>query len=205
MTATGQIDMFNPTSGTLRREWAVVPAVRRRSNPARAITGVTAGPDGDIYFTAQGAGQVGWFNPSALAATSNSNTDSVIGFANTPNASAVERPMGIAAGPDGNVWFTETNGATGNGAIGVADLATHLAITTPPPSSVTAGSTFGLTTKVTYRHRRGRHRLQRHRDGDPGERPRGRLAGRDHHGLGRQRRGDLHEPDPRAPRAAGTA
>ena len=85
--ATGQIDMFNPTTGNFAANgpWSLPSA---DANSGAAIMGVTAGPDGDIYFTVQGKGQVGWFNPSLLTATSNSNTNSVIGFADVPNGSA---------------------------------------------------------------------------------------------------------------------
>lgn len=54
-------------------------------------------------------------------------------------------PLGITAGPDGNVWFTDA----GTNAIGVATLATSdLAVTQQPPSSITAGSPFGLTVQA---------------------------------------------------------
>ena len=145
--ATGQVNMFNPESKSFAEKGPWFPSSAAVSaNPGAAITGVTAGPDGDIYFTAAGKGQVGWFKPSDLAATT--NPDSAMGFANTPNVSS--GPMEITAGPDGNVWFTENNGATGDGAIGVADLATQVSITSGPPSSVTVGDPFGLTVNVTY-------------------------------------------------------
>jgi hypothetical protein len=55
-------------------------------------------------------------------------------------------PIGIGVGPDGNLWFAEGNG---NNAFGVVALyqtsSTHLVVTQQPPSSVNAGSPFGLT------------------------------------------------------------
>ena len=51
-------------------------------------------------------------------------------------------PQAITVGPDGNLWFTDF----GTNAIGVAALApTQLVVTQQPPTSVTAGSAFGLT------------------------------------------------------------
>ena len=54
-------------------------------------------------------------------------------------------PGEIAAGPDGNIWFADG----GTSSIGVAVLATSsLVVSQPPPSSVTAGSPFGLTVEA---------------------------------------------------------
>jgi hypothetical protein len=58
------------------------------------------------------------------------------------------RTEGITAGPDGNIWFTDS----GTHAIGVVTLnptsSTHLVVTQQPPPSVTAGSPFGLTVQA---------------------------------------------------------
>jgi streptogramin lyase len=144
---TGQVDMFDPATKAFAANgpWSL-PTAAVNANPGAPIAGVAAGPDGDIYVTVGGNGQIGWFNPTALAATKNPN--SVIGFVSTPNTQS--GPTGIAAASDGNVWFTELDGATGDGAIGVADLGTQISVTTAPPSSVTAGGTFGLTIAVDY-------------------------------------------------------
>ena len=51
----------------------------------------------------------------------------------------------ITTGPAGNLWFTDV----GTNAIGVATLAaSQLVVTQQPPTSVTAGSTFGLTVEA---------------------------------------------------------
>jgi virginiamycin B lyase len=58
------------------------------------LTAITAGPDGNVWFTERGANKIGRVTPSGQIAE----------FAiSTEGAS----PSGIAAGPDGNVWFTE--------------------------------------------------------------------------------------------------
>jgi streptogramin lyase len=89
---------------------------------------ITSGPDGNLWFTA--GGQIGQINP-----TTHAITEYPIPYT---GASA----QGIAVGPDGNLWFVDS----GTNAIGVATLTTsQLVVTTEPPSSVTAGSGFGLT------------------------------------------------------------
>jgi hypothetical protein len=51
-------------------------------------------------------------------------------------------PLGITAGPDGNIWFADqVNG------IGV-DYLKNLVVTAQPPASVTAGSGFGMTVQA---------------------------------------------------------
>lgn len=59
--------------------------------------GVTAGPDGNVWFTEK-AGQIGMMNPTTHAITEFS----------IPTTSG--SPTGITAGPDGNIWFTESAG-----------------------------------------------------------------------------------------------
>jgi len=62
--------------------------------------GITAGPDGAVWFTNDGDNTIGRITTSG-AVTSYSDP-------------SISRPLGIAAGPDGAVWFT--NG--GNNSIG---------------------------------------------------------------------------------------
>jgi streptogramin lyase len=91
--------------------------------------GITGGPDGNVWF-ADEDGRIGQINP-----TTDVITEYSIPFAGSS-------PYGITTGPDGNLWFTDD----GTSSIGVATLATsQLMLTAQPPSSVTAGSGFGLT------------------------------------------------------------
>ena len=57
--------------------------------------GITAGPDGNLWFTESGGGQIGRITPAAHAITE------------FPIPTANAGPRGITAGPDGNLWFTE--------------------------------------------------------------------------------------------------
>jgi hypothetical protein len=99
----------------------------------------TAGPDGNLWFT-EYAGKVGMINPTTHAITEFPIP--------TSKKNTVSLPFGITEGPDGNLWFAVRYGNS----IGVATLnpasSTHLVITQQPPSSVTAGSGFGLTVQV---------------------------------------------------------
>ena len=65
--------------------------------PGAAPNAITAGPDGNLWFTDGGANQIAMINPT---------THAVTGFPiPTPNS----YPSAITVGPDGNLWFTESN------------------------------------------------------------------------------------------------
>jgi streptogramin lyase len=61
-------------------------------------TAITAGPDGNVWFTesTSGSNKIGRITPSGT----------VTEFA-TPSSSSA--PWGITTGPDGNIWFTENS------------------------------------------------------------------------------------------------
>jgi len=73
------------------------------SNPK----GITAGPDGNIWFTEYGTSRIGYIDPYDLTYTPKE----------IPLA-AGSNPEGITAGPDGNIWFTEY----GTNRIGCIDI-----------------------------------------------------------------------------------
>jgi streptogramin lyase len=60
--------------------------------------GVTAGPDGNVWFTEGNANKIGRINPI---------TEVITEF---PVPTAGGFPFGIVAGPDGNLWFVENVG-----------------------------------------------------------------------------------------------
>ncbi len=91
---------------------------------------ITAGPDGNLWFTDFGASKVGMINP----------TNDLINEFATPTANA--GPRGITAGPDGNLWFTEfTLGSVSK--IGMINPTTHV-ITEFATPTANAGP-FGIT------------------------------------------------------------
>ncbi len=57
--------------------------------------GITAGPDGNLWFAEFAADKIAEINPTTHAISEFSTT------------TAMSRPLGIALGPDGNIWFTE--------------------------------------------------------------------------------------------------
>ncbi len=138
-SGVGLINMFNPSQDTFAANGPyALPA--SSGNAGTVINGITAGPDGDIWFTAQGVGRIGWFNPSVIVTSPTPSNQ--IGVFNTPNSSSA--PSAITAGPDGNLWYTETEG---NGPIGVA-YDTKLQVSTP--SNVTTSIAFSLRVTVLY-------------------------------------------------------
>src|SRR5205823_3847803 len=57
------------------------------------LGGITAGPDGNLWFTVTNANTVAEINPTTHAISEFSTS--------WPSG-----PLGITAGPDGNLWFT---------------------------------------------------------------------------------------------------
>lgn len=55
---------------------------------------ITAGPDGNLWFTEDSVGGIGKITPSGVI---------------TEYGPTASNPIGITAGPDGNVWFTDNN------------------------------------------------------------------------------------------------
>ena len=71
--------------------------------------GITAGPDGNLWFADAGANKIGMINPTTKA----------ISEFTVPTANA--GLYGVATGPDGNIWFTEWRA----GKIGMINPTTH--------------------------------------------------------------------------------
>jgi len=86
--------------------------------------GITAGPDGNLWFAEQ-AGRIGRITPAGV----------VTEFSN--GITADSRPFAITAGPDGNLWFTEDSAI---GRITPAGDVTEFGITSnSAPEGITAG------------------------------------------------------------------
>src|SRR5260221_6830523 len=69
-------------------------------SPASLPRGITAGPDGNVWFAESGGNKIGRITPSG----------SITEF---PTPTKSSGPWGITTGPDGNVWFTEVVGKIG--------------------------------------------------------------------------------------------
>ena len=99
------------------------PTPTSNSSPS----GVTAGPDGALWFTETSANQIGRIT-AAGAVTE------------YPVTTAAAQPYGITAGSDGALWFTELN-ANKIGRISPAGVITEYPVPTPDaaPNWITAG------------------------------------------------------------------
>jgi streptogramin lyase len=106
---------------------------------------ITAGPDGNLWFTEAGANAIGMINPT---------THTISSFT-LPIAGA--GAYGITTGPDGNLWFAET----GAGAIGMINPTTHAisSFTLPAGSrgvdNITTGSNGNLWFTLGASHQIG--------------------------------------------------
>jgi len=106
--------------------------------PARALTefliptassgpeGITAGPDGNLWFTEYNTSKIGRITPTGT-------------FTEFPIPSAPSFTQDITAGPDGNLWFTEGNNKIGR--ITPTGTFTEFSIPTASsfPRDITAG------------------------------------------------------------------
>ena len=163
-----KIGMINPNDPTHTISEFTIP-----SSPSPQ--GITAGPDGNLWFGENSGNSVGMINPTThvisefaissghgpykIAAGPDGNIwfgeggTSVhpVGMINPTTHALTEYPIpyangqayGITSGPDGNIWFADPN----TGAIG-AYYFQNLVVTTQPPASLTAGSSFGLTVQA---------------------------------------------------------
>ncbi len=102
--------------------------------------GLTAAPDGNLWFTVTGtskvAGSIDVINPATMTITRT--------LAIPTNVVSTPDPVALTAAPDGNFWFTD-----GSGAIGVL-TDTHLAAPAQPLPDVHVNSPFGTTFTVEY-------------------------------------------------------
>ena len=89
--------------------------------------GITAGPDGNLWFTEQNGNRIGRITTAGVV------TEFSAGI------TAAAAPTGITAGPDGNLWFTEFNGNR-IGRITTAGVVTEFS------AGITAGAApYGIT------------------------------------------------------------
>ena len=77
--------------------WAAAGTITEFSTPTAnsGPFGITAGPDGNLWFTEKATNLIGRITTSGK-------------ITEFPTPTANSGPVGITAGPDGNLWFTET-------------------------------------------------------------------------------------------------
>ena len=107
-TSSGKIGKITP-SGTITEYQIPVALAPRRIDPEHPITpnAITAGPDGNMWFTDDNGAYVGSITTSGVI-----SLYPVLGTS-LPNIAGY---VGITAGPDGNLWVSDQGGtATGSG------------------------------------------------------------------------------------------
>src|SRR5579883_962393 len=92
-------------------------------NSQGGLGGITAGPDGNLWFTEQWRSRIGRITPQGKI------TEFLAG----------NQPWGITTGPDGNLWFTEY-GSNQIGRMTLAGAVTEFAVPTDgAPTDITVG------------------------------------------------------------------
>ena len=128
------IGVINPATRSLITE--ISQGLPANSHPS----GIAAGPDGSIWFTESTTGNIG-----QIRLQTDVTRDSIIRTLAVPkNVVASPNPVGITAGPDGNMWFTDPGGAIGE--VNLSQLPTP--VVSAAPSSVVAGQAFGVVITV---------------------------------------------------------
>ncbi len=89
---------------------------------------ITAGPDGNLWFTEQGAYDIAEINPTTHAITQ---------FPIPTDKGGVSADGAMTTGPDGNIWFTD--GVNG-GSIGMINPSTHVITEFTLPTGYSANS-----------------------------------------------------------------
>jgi streptogramin lyase len=118
VSASGTIGRITP-SGTISE--FPIPTANNRPEA------ITAGPDGNLWFTEGGTGKIGRITSSGT-------------ITEFPLPPAESGPSGITAGPDGNLWFTESD-ANKIGRITPSGTITEFP--TPTAKSIPVGITAG--------------------------------------------------------------
>ena len=121
--------------------------------------GIAAGPDGNLWFTDYGVFSNPPINPSSIGCI----TPAGVVVEYTASATAGSNPSGIAAGPDGNLWYTEMGNpkwSTGNriGSITTAGVVTEYSTglsAASEPNQIAAGPDGNLWFTETAGNRIG--------------------------------------------------
>jgi streptogramin lyase len=109
---------------------------------AATLTGITAGPDGALWFTGV-PGEVGRITTAGVVTEFSVTEVSPPAGSPAGTTSTPATPTGITAGPDGALWFAGVPGEVGR--ITTSGVVTEFAVPAIPPP---AGSAAGTAPKV---------------------------------------------------------
>jgi streptogramin lyase len=112
--------------------------------------GITAGPDNNVWFTESGSGAIGEIVVNSMSDPTLDTLGTSIAIpvsGQTGGVVSSPDPLGITAGPDGNLWFADRSGAIG---VVTLNASPHFGLSSAPISSITAGTDFGLTISDEY-------------------------------------------------------
>jgi streptogramin lyase len=115
-------------------------------SPGAHPFGITAGPDGNVWFTEPGVNRIGRITPEGVVTEFNAGS------------TATDAPRFIAAGGDGNLWFTRA-AANGIGRITPAGVVTEFTAgiwEDAQPTAITADVNGNVWFLDPMRHRIGR-------------------------------------------------
>ncbi len=104
-TAAPRVGRIDPATGSVAM--FAIPTTGDVNFAGEQITGITAGPDGALWFTGNAAGHIGRITTSGSVTMYDTSAYGMT-------------PYSITAGPDGGLWFTDTVG----GGIGRIDPST---------------------------------------------------------------------------------
>ena len=96
-------------------------------SPSAGLYEITAGPDGNLWFTEYAGNRIGRITPDGI----------ITEFSEGITAGA--GPVGITVGPDGNLWFTEAFHVSNIGVIGKIGQITPGGVVTEFEGGITAG------------------------------------------------------------------
>ena len=92
-----RIARITPTGELTEFSAGITPKVLDGQAYSPGVSGIAAGPDGNLWFTEYDANRIGRITPTGVV------TEFSAGI------SEGSAPNGITAGPDGNLWFTESD------------------------------------------------------------------------------------------------
>ena len=120
-------------------------AVSGASNETVTLYGITSGPDGALWYVGSAYSSGGAETPIVARMTTGGT---VTDYSTAATSAGVQNPNSIVAGPDGALWFTDSNlGVPSNGHDAIGRITTTGSVEEcPTPTQVPDGTVlpFGM-------------------------------------------------------------